>query len=70
MKTIDTTTTTQATAEDYLSIFDGDGFAAGEAENSALQCGYLPHCAQVVFDGGEATPEYWAWLIAQVEDDD
>lgn len=39
-----------------------------ETENQILSVGdeFLPPFARTVRDGGEATPEYHAWLAAQV----
>ena len=33
----------------------------------SIDCAFLPPCALAVLDGGEATAEYWAFLIEQVE---
>jgi hypothetical protein len=40
---------------------------AVEAENQALSIGaeFLPECARTVLAGGDATSEYYAWLISQ-----
>lgn len=42
---------------------------AAEFEGRVLAIGseFLPACALAVRDGGAATDEYWAWLIAQHE---
>lgn len=39
-----------------------------ETENQILSIGdeFLPACARVVRDGGEATDEYRTWLASQV----
>ncbi len=42
---------------------------AMERENQILSIGdeFLPFCAREVRDGGVDTPEYWAWLISQID---
>lgn len=45
----------------------GSNRAAVEYEESVLQSGreFLPACAITVLDGGDATDEYWSFLIDQ-----
>lgn len=54
--------------EDFVKLFQGP-LAATEFENQVLSIGnaFLPPCARTVRDGGEATPQYWEWLISQTE---
>lgn len=54
------------TAEDYITSV-GNRQTALELESQYLSIGrkFLPPCALVVLDGGEATSEYWEWLISQ-----
>ena len=56
-----TTTRTQFFAQ-FSTVAD-----AIEAENQALSIGaeFLPECARTVLAGGDATSEYYAWLISQ-----
>jgi hypothetical protein len=54
-----------ATYEEYRARFS-DEFEAGDYENNTLQTwgrANLPAFAQVVFDGGDASDEYWDWLL-------
>ena len=38
-------------------------------ETACLSIGrnLLPACAVAVLDGGKPTPDYWAWLIEQID---
>lgn len=60
------------TSDDYIKRVIESGRDEGHAlefEGQALSIGseFLPEHARAVRDGGEGTPEYWAWLIEQFE---
>jgi hypothetical protein len=60
-----TTTTTRA---QYLALFDNTA-AAIEFEEQCLAIGESrPACADAVKAGLEPTPDYWAWLAAQLQE--
>lgn len=58
----------KTTRDEFLALFPSPS-AAIEFEQQVLSIGraLLPPPALTVLDGGEATSEYWAWLIGQVE---
>lgn len=60
---------TMTTRSDFERVACECGSDAVSEENAILQVGreFLPPCAIVVLDGGEATPEYWEFLISQTE---
>jgi hypothetical protein len=60
--------TSTTTRTQFLAQFSTVAEAV-EAENQALSIGaeFLPECARTVLDGGDATAEYYAWLIGQCE---
>lgn len=53
--------------DEYLSNFPTFD-AAVEFETQCLSCGYLPACAQAVLRDEPSTPEYWAWLADQIQE--
>lgn len=57
---------TYTTRTQFLAQFSTVAEAI-EAENQALSIGaeFLPECARTVLAGGDATAEYYAWLINQ-----
>lgn len=60
-----------ATGADWEKA-NGSAFKAGEMEQQILSIGreLLPACAVKVLDGGQPTPEYWAFLLSQLPDRD
>lgn len=59
------------TRQEYIDA--AGGLAAAIAfENATLSIGreHLPPCALAVLDGGEGTPEYWAWLAGAIDSSD
>ena len=59
------------TRENFVSKFDSLTEAV-EYEHATLNSGreFLPACAVTVLDGGEPTPEYWAWICGQVDEEE
>lgn len=59
------------TRETYLTHFENKDSAI-EFETACLSIGTaaLPAFAAAVRDGAEPAPEYWAWLIGQLEEQD
>ena len=57
---------TTTTRTQFLAQFSTVAEAI-EAENQALSIGseFLPECARTVLAGGDATAEYYAWLVDQ-----
>jgi hypothetical protein len=53
----------------WLDAVEACGSDPITEENAILQIGreFLPECALVVHDGGEATVEYYEWLLTQTE---
>ena len=63
-----TATTAEAARAAYYAQFS-NSYSAAEYENTVLSesRALLPDCALRVLDGGDATAEYWEFLISQIE---
>lgn len=65
----ETATTAYLAESRFIEAARACGSDAATEESAILSAGreFLPPCALVVLDGGDATDEYWDWLRGQTE---